>query len=693
MGGFGAPPAPPMAPGSPMGAMPPQLVALLAALGPQMGQQQPIVSQLDRFTLKNYGVMADQAPDAAMDDLLGLIRKIANSHRTHWQARNDRIVLDDDYYNLKRPEGGSVEGLKTDEQAAQNAEIVISPLPRLVVDKLVAMLAGADWPIEVPARTADGTAQAQKIENLLIWFTQTLSRQVGRGGGESLKRKVAMSGVLTGWMTALMLPDPENKRFPWRVELEDPCVVFPTFGRDGVDFVTRQLTMEVSEARNNYPEAEEMLDNYDDDTLVNVVGYYDKTYRYILIEGQGIHEDDSQMVLRPVRHHCQTLEGDALCPWIIHLPNGRGFRGVRRMMNGSGGGQVNDTASVGVGALYAMRDSYDLLNKIASQLATNVARDANPAIIQFLQPNQEPTEITTEPGGRSYMVFQRNSFEVIKTTPSPGDLQPLIQMVTDWLQKATLPSVFWGDGSGGLSGFAVGLLTNAAKDVLLAYADGMVQFLNMLYERCLVTLLTAYDMGVPPVTITRRIDQGRLVGGTQILPQDIMSVGTEVDVQFQDLTPADRASAVQTEMAATTARLHSRETAMREIGVQDTELEKARIDLDAMMADPVIAAQMADLRMQNPGISVWDQLVQAHRIKMELLQQQMAAQQAEQNGGQAPPPKPGMPAQTLPSQMQPAGANVPPGREDAGQQQQRAGNQVTAQLLATQGGSQPAPGV
>lgn len=676
--------------------LPPEMAAMLAMMQQMQAQDEPVVSELDRWAMKHHGVRAGRLEDRALEDLIGHVRDLAERDRQYWQDRNDRIMKEDDYYQLKRPGDGMQSGSeagKTDQDAAQNAEILVSPIPRLVVDKLTAMLAAADWPVELPARTVDGAAAAQKVENLLTWFRRQLSRQFAHTQHENLDHKMAFSGVLTGWMCALLLPDPSNIRFPWIFRLEDPCLVYPRFTDKGLVRVTRQFVMEVLEARAEYPELETMLQDYHDDDTVTVIGYYDQIYRMIVVEGMGSHNQDAMAVMRPIRHHCRTADGEPQCPWIIHLPNGKGFQSSRRAFGGAavGGfraGLGGGTAAVGVGALYAMWDTYDQINKIASQLATNVARSENPPTVQYLQPGQDPVPVSFAPGSRNFLLFQRNLVDILETTPNGGDLQPLMALLQDWLAKSTLPGVYWGEASGATSGFMTNLLANAAKHVLLAYASGMMHFWEMICQRAIETLLVAYtQMGVPPLTITQRIDQGRLVGGAVVTVEDLLAVDPDVEVEFMDLSQQDLAGAVQTEMMAVQGRFHARQTAMKKTGIRDTELEEARIDLDSLLADPLVAAQLGALEAKNPTMSTRERLLAALDIKTQLIQQQMAMQ-AQARQRRVPPAKPGVSTSTLPSEMGPGRAGMPPGREDPQQQQQRANGRMIA---AISGGSPPNP--
>lgn len=647
-------------------------------------EQRPLISELDRWAMKQYGVYADQLDESGLQELSAYVQKLAEKDKEFWAPRNARMLRHQDRFDLRMPEDLTGMAPKKKENAdaleAEAGEAYLLPDPFLFVNKVDSMLAMAGYRYDVPAKGPEGMGAAQQVEAFLDWWIERCASRGSQGLRGDLVREAAHDGDLRGWICALLLPNSEDPYFPFTFRLEDPLDVYPRMsrGQNRVVRVTHQYTTDVLDARADYPEAGEALEDREDDDDVHITGYYDEIYHCILLSGSGEGNRLRAFLKSPVPHGVKDFDGKPVVPWIIVLP-------VRNDRSRSRDGKLS-TEQMGMGLLFGIDEMYFLLCKIVSELATNVSRSADPPTLRYIDPaSPNTTEIRLGPGDRNYAVYNREKIEVLDLAPNPGNLQPLMGVVVDRLNKLMLPSVSWGEAGAVTSGYGVNLLSNTVKHLLAPYGRGIEVFLQQLFRRVLESYLHVIAPGFGPLEITRRSPfSDRRIGGLSFSPDAILKTGVDVEVKLGEIMPQDEVALAGMMINLTTAGLYSRYRARKKLGLKDPMEETRWQALEAYMAaDPELALRYAQMVAEMSD----DQLLQ---IAMEASAQAKAAAaqvMAGQGGGVG-----SIPTATLPLEQQigPDGrAGMQPARENPADLAQRQRNELVATLS---GGTRPGGG-
>lgn len=620
------------------------------------------ISELDRWAMKHYGVPVGLLPEEYHQELSTHILGLAEADKEFWRDRDRRMDDEQDMVDLITSQR---ETRKTDEEEAQNSEVYILPDPYILVDKMASMIQGAGLTIEAPSYSLTDTVATQQVENMCYWILEQLISQHAFGLRGHFIRDVAQDAVLRGWMAALVMPDSSSLAFPWTIELEDPKHVYPRNTRRGLIRVTRQYTIPVLEAREEFPETEELLGEYDEDDTVDIIGYFDSIYHAILVSTGLPQSKQGSIVKYPTPHGVRDFIGNPVVPWVIVTPKGGRVRKDRA-------GKI-DTSRVGVSILYAMRETWEHLSKLTSQVLTGVARSDNPPILRYIDPSRPNTEsVNLGPGGRNYAVYNRERVEILDLAPNPGNLNVALQILTDARNKTTLPAVFWGEAGAVTSGYGVGLLRGAANDIMIAYAEAIQLFMEMLLQRALETYMYITGPMIGALQIVGR--QNERLAVMQVSPEVVQQTGVMVDVKLRELTPQDRAALTASLVAMVTSGIHSRYSARKEAGIKDPVLEGFRVAAETLYGDPEIMREIGPLAASMSD----DELL---RRALALKQQKEAA--ALQQAAMTP-----LPTEAVPLELQQR-AGQPPGAQNPIDAQERAINDVIARLS---GGSLPAGG-
>lgn len=658
-------------------------------------------SDLDSWAQRTYKLNADELLEPEqLKKLAEHVLDIAKKDNEYYKGRNTRFDRDQDRFELILPEDSdhSATGSEPpehetlEETAAGDSEILVLPDTYLFVHKVDNMLSGAGYHIDVPARIAT-MSSSQKVENLCHWFMEEASNRHAEALNADLMLDVQHYLDLRGWVTALLMTNASDPYFPWKFELEDPRFVYPRYSRAGLIRVTRQYSLDALEARYEFPELEDALANENDETTIEIVGWFDNKYHCIFAKGvpnTGKAQDGIREVIkRPTPHMMKDIAGRPINPWIIQIANSRAGTGIR---NGR-----SDTTNIGTGLLFGLEDTYLAACKLISMLLSNTARSADPPTMTYIDPANPRTEpLKLAPGSRNYAWFNREKVEVLDLAPNPGNLNPTLQMINDRLNKLTLPSVYWGDAGSVTSGYGVGLLSNAAKDLLNPYIQGSQRFLKQLFRR----MLECYKQQADSVIVGNlKITQmSQLMGRRRELefnPALIDETGVNVNVTFGEITPQDKAALAGQLSQLVLSGLYSKYRARKELGIEDPPSEEQWRAIEALLASDAEAAlefAQKSLEESDEDLIKWA-IAWSQKLKMQ--QAALAAAGVEGNGGAvrtdgggANPGPMATSVVPLERQIGPGGrAGMQPARENPGDQAKRVIDDTVARMS---GGSLPA---
>lgn len=562
------------------------------------------------------------------------ILRLADDLQQFWKPRDERMDADYLLYQMARAEDTEGPG-----------EVVIRNTPYVTVEKMASML-GAQIPQQDVLPPHDGLRRiAQKQENLVRWMWEDWALEWQRNLHGWLQRDLAHFATLRGWVTARVTydvdADVENGENPVSLFPVDPRHVYPKMGARKITAVVHRYKASFAEIVDEFPEAQRVLGNVDEiNDKLEVIGYYDAHYHAVLV--------DTKMVKTPTPH------GYGRLPWSIAVCNGSPVRASGTMMTKENHWVADVGPSIFHGARYALRQ----MNRLLSQLATSIAESANPALVVYHNPERtkKPEALNTSAGAVNYM-WTDEKIEPVRKSPNPADVQPFMNVLMQDIEQATIPPVLWGAG-GNESGFAISLLTGAAKDSAFGVVKALEQFMMDVNERALMIMR---DIHQGEIGYTIYDQRGNWIGGETLTAEEIRTIGVKTRVRFRDIAPKDRAMLAQLAMALVQSHLISPETARDEyLGLEDPTRENERVLNSLIYQDEDIMKEILvplSLWRNDPELfEVWATMT-VHKIEEQIRQQQeqeqMQAAMGSVPGAAGMPPVPGMPPTAAPAQFGP----------------------------------------
>ncbi|MCX2726006.1 hypothetical protein OO015_00595 [Thermomicrobium sp. 4228-Ro] len=531
-----------------------------------------------------------------------------------WALRDQRMDEDLALYRMSEvPQG--------------EGEVVIRNIPWVMVEKASSILSKQLPSIDaIPPQNRLREA-AQAIEDFLRYAWEIWDRRWMQALHGPLLRDIAHFLCLRGWVTIRISynADAPAGELPVDLHVCDPRQVYPQLGTNGLRYVVHRYWATVGEILDEWPEAEKALKGRDEEDIVEVVAYYDDWWHTLEVDG---------IEIKPPTEH-----GYGFVPWIVATGLGAPIRATTR-------DQQHWTQEVGVSIFHGIKRAYRQLNRLVSQLATEVARVANPPTVYYYDPARpdNPQPIKLSAGATNFLYFDRERVEVLQVTPSPANAAPVMQALLDDVEKGGLPGVLWGVGQG--SGFALTLQTDAAMDTLHPLTRVLEQVIEQVNQRALELIRDLHDG--PVGYLVRDPLTGRLVAGNAITPDLVAAVGTRTVARFRKVAPRDRVQMAQLAALLTDKKLISLETARDEfLGIENPQRENERVLADLAYLDPEVTREVLvpwALARTDPVLyELWRQAK---------LQKEMREQQKQQTG---PPP-----GSEAPAPAPNAAGNVPP---------------------------------
>ena len=564
-----------------------------------------------------------------------------------WAARDNRMDEDLQLYRLTQESSGA-------------GEVVQKNTPYVVVEKAANMIASQTPTIQIIAPSEADREQAQKVENFLRWSWEKWNKRWRKSQIQgSLRHDLAHFLCLRGWAAARIWYDETadtGREHPIKVKLFDPRGIYPEFSDDGLLYVVHRYWTTYGELMDEWDEAEKKFKNENPEDQVEVTEYYDDWFHYISVSGT---------VVKPVTEH-----GYGFVPWVINTGNGAPIRATAV-------DQTSWVQEVGVSIFHGVKNSYKSLNKIMSQLATQVANAANPATLYYYDPslNSTPTALDYTAGTTNYLLYDRERVDPLNLNTNPTEVGPLMDSLIDDIQKGTLPSILWGQG-GTVSGFNASMMTDAARDQLFSIVEAMQETVEQLNE---YQLMLIRDFVTEDIGFWTRDPSGKASSGVTLSADDINAVGVENTVKYRDISPKDRATMAQLAAMLTDKKLISLETAREEYLLMDNpERENERVLFDLInMDEDVVKKGLVPLTLYNTDPALFQFYLTLKAAEMQSKAQPGMGGPPGMPGPQAPglPPNVQAPimqpganplAQSLGSALGGPGGGAPPGVQGAG---------------------------
>lgn len=452
----------------------------------------------------------------------------AEEDRQYWYARNQRMLEDQLLIELDNPY------VETD--ITNKIHRITRNTPWRVVEKISNVLGAQPPTIKVPNRRPDTTECAQIIEDFLYFWREENNQRWMAGVNANWEREKAWYLSARGWLTGLLGNNPTDPAFPWTTTLHDPITVFPRPGVGGLRHVTQQYTASPAQIAFDYGQFSEELEAHfegsttksgtttgdagDMSTAHTVVTYFDAFWWTLLVDGE----------------HIGTRKHDyGFVPWIIRLRGGEPVR--TNTMTGED--DPMHTRWKGTSAIEGLKVSYKALNKILTQMATEVAKAANPAIIlNYDEDYGAPAQITTEEGARILLHLNEKA-QALDVNKIPAEVQHVLAALAEDTNLAGLPPVLYGEGTPNLAGHAIALLNAAARDVFFPVTSASASFDQELFRRVL-ELFERFGNEQRPLAFIGRRAGARSTYGNELLPSHITDNGTWVEVNYRSILPQDK---------------------------------------------------------------------------------------------------------------------------------------------------------
>ena len=646
--------------------------------GPQFAMSAPqtpaVLSPLDMWTFRKFGVLADQLGEDDRQEFIDHVVESSDADVEFWKARNDRFMDSQKYWEIGtrygQREGVVNASVVNEEPEKPSGETEVLELNDgyLIVDKITSMVTGASWGLDIPPRSPEFDDKAQDIEDWLRWMDQEMEAQHVAALNSSTLRDEVQYAALRGWITGMVLPSPETPSTPLKYILEDPMFVFPRYSGDKLIRVTRRYTLNALEAQGSFPAAFEFLLDFEEDEEMEVTEYFDEIYRMaVLSEGGKTGGAARKTVLQPlIRHGYKKIDGSPMNPWMIVAPRGTPSRRVGDIRSKED--RKKAAAFIGLDVLHPVKHIIDALERVTSMQMTEVAKGVDPPKIIYYDGSNKPYVLDMGIGGENYMVLNQEKVEILNTTSMKPDAGPLLTLLNDRLQKGGIPGVLYGQAGFALAGYAINLLTQGAQDVVQPILQGIKAYRELKYRRMLEMYVGVASTFSGPLTFGApdRISEQMYTGVKTINPADIVANGVYVEVTYDELMPRDLPGLVAAVVAANQAGMMPLYDAMKKIGTKDPKQAMQRLAEGLNFQDPMVQKHLARIAGSKSGNMLLQQAIQgamAEEAMMMQMQQQMQAQAAQGKGasGGGPsleesPPANQNPITAATAQMNAAGA-------------------------------------
>ena len=674
-----------------------------------LGQESlQVHSPLDRWSFREYGKMADQLDQMEQAKLIDHIIDISYRDCKSWGPRNDRMLASQAFWEIGTRYSAQKEEMNaghTDSDGRpQVSEIVELNDGYLTVDKITSMVAGAKWATEVHPKAVGYEDAAQLIEDLLVWAEEKLSKKYGMTLHGPMIRDEVHYATLRGWITGLLIPNPKDPYLPWTYLLEDPLFVYPRFSGDELIRVIHKYSVTVLEAQAEYDQAFEFLLEKEDDDEVEIISYYDQVYCMTLLsEGSGTQSVyrsvgntyTDRVVLKPLTRHGYTdLQGKAINPWIIVTPRGSPTRKFSEP--GATTDREAAVALIGLDVLYPIKDLIVQLEKFVAMAATEMAKGVNPPRIIWYDGVNKPETLDVGEGAENFMIMGSQDAKIIESTAMKPDAQPWLNLITERLQKGSVPSVLFGSTGFSLAGYAISLLSQQAQDVVQPLLEGVKLYREIRQQRMLEMYANIGHTFAGPLSISSTDPETgiRYSSAKTVNPAIIFANGATVHVTYDEVTPRDSGPMLASAISGYTSGVLPLYDAMHDwVGLKDTRQAMTRLAEGLNFKDPMVLKHMARAAGKKSGSTLLRNAVIAAE-QDEMMQMMMTQQQAAM--GQPIPGQEPATGGNVSGGVQPTNTQVnveasPPSNINPITAASNQLNQVSAGLNVANGGTPPAP--
>lgn len=551
----------------------------------------------------------------------------ARQDEDRWQKRNWRFQRDQDLYSLKQPEDVS-------RWTRNQADLMILNDPKVLVKKAARLIARHPNNIEVVANAGVPVEVAQRIENYLYGWDQSINLAWMAGLNHPYRYDQAFFIVLRGWLCerTMLRPegldyDPQDPAALYDHQVFDPANVYPTISGGRVTRVCHTYKTRVSDVRDDplfdkVPEMADMEPNQEIEVracywLSTADGPRGTWYHAVVLDGEKWGKKPTEIGYNP---------------WTITIANGSSYRAVPW-------GDEDYLEQIGTGILDESTENQSYLNKAATKLNALLSNEANPPLTVF-SADGSSRKVSLADGARNFMTM-KDKVEVHRVGPQMGDYQLLWNILMQRAERAGLPKEFFGESPS--NGVASSVAMSAGRDILFPFTEALNHADGAKYRK----VLELYRDFGPSRPLNARMPANALGQSmsADITAMDIAMQGTMVEVSRVDMTPMELAQKINLALSMVKTKVMSMDTARGKdwIGMKNPSKENAQIIAESVFMDPTVIQAMVPLALSATGQPMLAQV-------WSMLQNGVPPQEPAmgQGGGMME----GLPSQTLAPQLQ-----------------------------------------
>jgi len=609
-----------------------------------------------------------------MDDIFAR----AQSDKSFYTRRNNRFARDTEIFRQWQS------GVPSRFDETEDVRWIGSAMSNLV-NRMSNMMGGLEVYIEAPYKDDLGEESAQKIEDFLYNCLDYERRIYAQGGGASIQRDKFFYLFLRGWLVARILPDLNDRDYPFASALLDPSTCYPIWGDDkvGMERMTRIYVQTASELIATYGPYNKslqnnMLTNITSGSQVTIGEFLTKEYTVIEYwdrKWRGVMTMDGLEVL-PVKEH--NL-GSVPFVMISAIGEPKGFQspdsasGYMDPIYGpmpTGNSNSMDQAQKGVSVMHYLINTHRLKEALNTLLYAEVEKASAPPTIRYRAAQLMGTDVPDvdyKIEGTNEALMGIEKLEGLPTSPKPTDVSPLYsELDRDFTGGSMSPP---GTGSMDVgpnaSGYSLDTLIASVKELVLPYLQAYENFEMLVFQK---KLEQSRDIVLPLMSLSAPATSlyGASAGIHTITSQDIEAVGVNVIVKVKNITDQNRPAITRSAIERMQAGIISQKMAMDETGIRNPNKAFAEILSEKALQHPMVMDMFSiPSALQFMGAedlaNFWLQAVVMPQIMQQGMGQMGAPgqppgigggpSQPPNQGGQQNPPSPGAaPGGPLPGQ-------------------------------------------
>jgi len=490
-----------------------------------------------------------------------------------------------------------------DVPAAMEAEIVKTPVAYQLVQNMVGTLMADPLTIKVPPATQ--TEKAQAASSKIEAFTTVALEAIQRTMDEDVIERYVECLIADGHACMRCLYAPQlwqefptrgkdedeedyNKRtddwkhgrpLPIALTWVDPLSVYPVWGELGLEAVLEDDWRDPLSLYGRADKFNLVKDRPELFELAMSKGENKGMVRFSQLWTKG---SLTYAINDEVIHFDKNPQG--IVPYVYTMGNRTSSRKRGRM---------------GLSMLYPMQNLIPYLDRLLSQKASAIRIWCWPTPIVRVRPlagddPQKPRTIEIRPG-QAVTLFEGEEISFLTWEGSGPDIDGMVGLIMNMIERAGLADSLYGIGSGESSGYAINQLIGAArmkfKPIVLHGERGIAQLCKIIWD------IIEYQIGQEVFVY----GWGKHAGWISLGPKDLKGYRS-VEVNLNPLLPTDAYARSSKTINEVRAGLRSVRSGMEQVGIEDPEAERNQILVEQYLQSPNVQELLTREAVKKWGV-------------------------------------------------------------------------------------------